>query len=63
MRVGLGIAVVPDLDIVRTPDLVTVPLADSAVEWLVTLVCLADRQPSRALATLPDLVDGLVVED
>ncbi|QUQ67596.1 LysR family transcriptional regulator [Kutzneria sp. CA-103260] len=63
VRVGLGIAVVPDLDIVRAPDLVAVELAGTAVEWLVTLVCLADRQPSRALATLLDLVDGLVADD
>ena len=63
VRVGLGIAVVPDLDIVQAPDLVLIPLAGARIEWLVTMVCLADRQPSRALSTLLELVDGLVPGD
>jgi len=63
VRAGLGIAVVPDTAAVRTPDLVSLQLTDPAVEWEVTLACLADRQPSRALATLLDLVDGLVKVD
>ena len=63
VRVGLGIAVVPDLDIVQAPDLVLIPLAGTRIDWLVTMVCLADRQPSRALSTLLELVDGLVPGD
>jgi DNA-binding transcriptional LysR family regulator len=63
VRAGLGIAVVPDLAVVRPPDLVAIPLAGTAVEWLVSFVCVADRQPSRALATLLELVDGRLAVD
>ena len=63
VRVGLGIAVVPDLDIVQVPDLVRLQLTGATMEWLVTLVCLADRRPSRALSTLFELVDGLLNVD
>jgi DNA-binding transcriptional LysR family regulator len=60
VRAGLGIAVVPDLEIVRGPGLVWIPLAGAAVEWLVTLVWLADHKPSRALTTLLGLVEVLL---
>ena len=60
VRAGLGIAVVPDLDIVHRPDVVAIELADMDVQWRVTLVCLADHRPSRALSTLLGLVDVLL---
>jgi DNA-binding transcriptional LysR family regulator len=60
VRAGLGIAVVPDLEIVRGPGLVTVELVDTSVEWLVTLVWLGDHRPSRALTTLLGLVEVLL---
>ncbi|MEV6603796.1 LysR family transcriptional regulator [Kutzneria sp. NPDC051319] len=60
VRAGLGIAVVPDLEIIREPDLVRIPLAGAAVEWLVTLVWLADHKPSRALTTLLGLVEDML---
>ncbi|EWM12578.1 LysR family transcriptional regulator [Kutzneria sp. 744] len=60
VRAGLGIAVVPDLEIVRGPGLVQIPLAGTSVEWLVTLVWLADHKPSRALTTLLGLVEDML---
>jgi DNA-binding transcriptional LysR family regulator len=60
VRAGLGIAVVPDLDIVHRPDLAPIELADVDVQWRVTLVCLADHRPSRALSTLLGLVEVLL---
>ncbi|GAA3437513.1 LysR family transcriptional regulator [Kutzneria kofuensis] len=60
VRAGLGIAVVPDLEIVRAPDLVRIELLDASVEWLVTLVWLADHRPSRALSTLLGLVEVML---
>ena len=56
VRAELGIAVVPQLDLQPHPDMVIVALAGQSPRWQFSIATLADKQPSRAVQTLLDLI-------
>ncbi|HEX3784871.1 MAG TPA: LysR family transcriptional regulator [Pseudonocardiaceae bacterium] len=62
VRAGLGVAVVPDLDLEPAPEMVIVPLAGKAPRWEYSLATIAGKQPSRAMQTLLCLIDDHLAE-
>lgn len=54
--VGLGVAVVPDLELVEAPDVAKVPIKGSELAWTLSVVTAAGRRPSRAVTALLDLI-------
>ena len=56
VQAELGVAVVPQLDLQPHPGMVIIPLAGQSPRWQFSIVTLADKQPSRAVATLLDLI-------
>jgi DNA-binding transcriptional LysR family regulator len=57
VQAGLGVAVVPDLGLTADPAMVIRPLTDMPSPWQFSIVTLADREPSRAVRTLLDLIE------
>ncbi|MGW6280468.1 LysR family transcriptional regulator [Kribbella sp. NPDC055071] len=56
VRVGLGVAVVPELDLDAAPDVARLPLADAELSWTLSVITLSGRRPSRAVTALLDLI-------
>lgn len=56
VRVGLGVAVVPDLELAAKPGVAKVPLEDTGLTWTLSVVTAAGRRPSRAVTALLDLI-------
>lgn len=56
VQAGLGVAVVPTLRIAPDPAMVIRPLAGPPLQWQFSIATLADREPSRAVRTLLDLM-------
>jgi DNA-binding transcriptional LysR family regulator len=63
VRAGLGVAVVPRIDVPREEGLVSRPLAGAPLVWTLHAATLAGRVPSRAVAALLDLLDDHVRRD
>jgi DNA-binding transcriptional LysR family regulator len=56
VRVGLGIAVVPDLELAEEPDVAKVPIEGTELSWTLSVATAAGRRPSRAVTALLDLI-------
>ncbi|HJP73635.1 MAG TPA: LysR family transcriptional regulator [Pseudonocardiaceae bacterium] len=56
VQAGLGVAVVPTLQVAPNPAMVIRPLTGTAMRWQFSIATLADREPSRAVRTLLDLM-------
>jgi DNA-binding transcriptional LysR family regulator len=58
---GLGIALVPDLDLRREPDVRAIALSDADLRWRLSLATSATRRPSAAVRALQAMVDDFVI--
>ncbi|MER7246797.1 LysR family transcriptional regulator [Kribbella sp. NPDC000426] len=56
VRVGLGVAVVPDLELTEDPEVAKVPIKGTDLTWTLSVATAAGRQPSRAVTALLDLI-------
>jgi DNA-binding transcriptional LysR family regulator len=56
VRVGLGVAVVPDLELAEEPDVAKVPIKGTELTWTLSVATAAGRRPSRAVTALLDLI-------
>jgi DNA-binding transcriptional LysR family regulator len=56
VRAGLGVAVVPDIELADEPSVARLALADGALTWTLSVVTAAGRQPSRAVTALVELI-------
>jgi DNA-binding transcriptional LysR family regulator len=56
VRAGLGVAVVPELDLDAASGVAQLPLADSRLSWTLSVITPSGRRPSRAVTALLDLV-------
>jgi DNA-binding transcriptional LysR family regulator len=56
VRVGLGVAVVPEMELEPAPGVARLPLADTELTWTLSVITLSGRRPSRAVTALLDLV-------
>ncbi|MEV6416333.1 LysR family transcriptional regulator [Kribbella sp. NPDC051718] len=60
VRAGLGVAVVPEMDLEEVPGVVRLPLADSELAWTLSAITLSGKRPSRAVTALLDLMAASV---
>jgi DNA-binding transcriptional LysR family regulator len=56
VRAGLGVGVVPDLELVDEPGIAKLPLAGVDLTWTLSVATIAGRQPSRAVSALLELI-------
>jgi DNA-binding transcriptional LysR family regulator len=63
VRVGLGIAVVPELEPGKEPGVTQLPIAGADLTWTLSVVTPSGRQPSRAVTALLDLMADSVRPD
>jgi DNA-binding transcriptional LysR family regulator len=56
VRAGLGVAVVPDLELAEEPDVAKVPIKGTELTWTLSVATAAGRRPSRAVTALLDLI-------
>ncbi|TDW18014.1 LysR family transcriptional regulator [Kribbella kalugense] len=56
VRVGLGVAVVPDLELPEERGVAKLPINGTDLIWTLSVVTLAGRRPSRAVTALLDLI-------
>ena len=56
VRVGLGVAVVPELELPAEPGVAALPVDGSDLAWTLSVVAPAGRSPSRAVTALLDLL-------
>jgi DNA-binding transcriptional LysR family regulator len=63
VRVGLGVAVVPELEPAKEPGVAQLPIADADLSWTLSVVTPSGRQPSRAVTALLDLMADSVRPD
>ncbi|MEV4265223.1 LysR family transcriptional regulator [Kribbella sp. NPDC049584] len=56
VRAGLGVAVVPDLELAEEPDVAKVPINGTELTWTLSVATAAGRRPSRAVTALLDLI-------
>ncbi|MFC6158132.1 LysR family transcriptional regulator [Kribbella jiaozuonensis] len=56
VRVGLGVAVVPDLELAEEPGVAKVPIKGTELTWTLSVATAAGRRPSRAVTALLDLI-------
>lgn len=52
VRAGLGVAVVPEMDLADTPGVTRLPLANSALTWTLSAITVRGKRPSRAATAL-----------
>ncbi|HEY4024361.1 MAG TPA: LysR family transcriptional regulator [Pseudonocardiaceae bacterium] len=57
VQAGLGVAVIPALCLAANPAMAIRPLADMPSRWQFSIATLADREPSRAVRTLLELIE------
>jgi DNA-binding transcriptional LysR family regulator len=57
VRQGLGVALIPELDLDLGPDLLMLPLLDAEPRWPVSVATSSTRRPSAAVRALLALVD------
>ncbi|HEY3559955.1 MAG TPA: LysR family transcriptional regulator [Kribbella sp.] len=55
---GLGVAVVPDVQLTAAPDVTKLAITGTDLAWTLSVVTAAGRRPSRAAALLLDLITG-----
>jgi DNA-binding transcriptional LysR family regulator len=60
VRAGLGVAVVPEIDLAEVPGVVRLPLADAELAWTLSTITLSGKRPSRAVNALLDLMAASV---
>lgn len=60
VRVGLGVAVVPELEPANAPGVVEKPISGTDLTWTLSVVTTSGRRPSRAVTALLDLVTNSV---
>jgi DNA-binding transcriptional LysR family regulator len=63
VRVGLGVAVVPELEPANAPGVVEKPIAGADLKWTLSVVTTSGRRPSRAVTALLDLLTGSIRPD
>jgi DNA-binding transcriptional LysR family regulator len=56
VRAGLGVAVVPDMDLDDLPGVARLPLAGVELTWTLSAITLSGKRPSRAVTALLDLM-------
>ncbi|MEV8377605.1 LysR family transcriptional regulator [Kribbella sp. NPDC056861] len=56
VRAGLGVAVVPDMELENLPGVVRLPLAGVELTWTLSAITLSGKRPSRAVTALLDLM-------
>jgi DNA-binding transcriptional LysR family regulator len=56
VRVGLGVAVVPDLELPEERGVAKLPINGTDLIWTLSVVTIAGRRPSRAVTALLDLI-------
>ncbi|MFI5691367.1 LysR family transcriptional regulator [Kribbella sp. NPDC051586] len=56
VRAGLGVAVVPDIELAEEPDVAKVPITGTELTWTLSVATAAGRRPSRAVTALLDLI-------
>jgi DNA-binding transcriptional LysR family regulator len=59
---GLGIAVVPDIDLAHAPDVRAIPLSEVDLRWRLSVATSATRRPSAAVRALLALVDDFLIK-
>ena len=57
VRAGLGVGVVPDLELPDAHGVTKLPIEGTELTWTLSVVTLAGRRPSRAVTALLDLID------
>ncbi|TDD13036.1 LysR family transcriptional regulator [Kribbella turkmenica] len=63
VRVGLGVAVVPQLEPAAAPGVAQLPIAGADLSWTLSVVTVSGRRPSRAVTALLDLMADSVRPD
>lgn len=63
VRAGLGVAVVPALELTTTPDVAQLPIAGTELTWTLSVVTISGRRPSRAVTALLDLLTDSIRPD
>jgi DNA-binding transcriptional LysR family regulator len=56
VRAELGVAIVPDLDLMARPGLVILPLVGEPLRWQSSIATIAGKQPTRVVQTFLDLI-------
>jgi DNA-binding transcriptional LysR family regulator len=56
VRVGLGVAVVPDLELAEEPGVTKLPIKGTELTWTLSVVTAAGRRSSRAVTALLELI-------
>jgi DNA-binding transcriptional LysR family regulator len=56
VRAGLGVAVVPEMDLAEVPGVVRLRLADTDLTWTLSAITLSGKRPSRAVTALLTLL-------
>ncbi|MFF0339287.1 LysR family transcriptional regulator [Kribbella sp. NPDC004875] len=56
VRAGLGVGVVPDVQLADEPGVAKLPIENAGLSWTLSVVTLAGRRPSRAVTALLDLI-------
>ena len=56
VRVGLGVAVVPALELPEEPEVAQLPVEGTDLTWTLSVVTVSGRRPSRAVTALLDLM-------
>ncbi|GAA0960658.1 LysR family transcriptional regulator [Kribbella koreensis] len=60
VRAGLGVAVVPEIDLEDVPGVVRLRLAGTELAWTLSAITLSGKRPSRAVTALLDLMAASV---
>jgi DNA-binding transcriptional LysR family regulator len=63
VKAGLGVAVVPEMNIGPAPGMVMLPLTGAPLRQQFSIVTLGDREPSRAVQTLLCLIEERVTPE
>jgi DNA-binding transcriptional LysR family regulator len=63
VRVGLGVAVVPQLDLPPATGVAQLPLAGLDLTWTLSVITAGGRRPSRAVTALLDLIAAPTTPD
>ncbi|MEU8222964.1 LysR family transcriptional regulator [Kribbella sp. NPDC048915] len=56
VRVGLGVGIVPDIELQDHADVTKLPIEGNDLAWTLSVVIAAGRRPSRAVTALLDLI-------
>ncbi|NEA36422.1 LysR family transcriptional regulator [Streptomyces sp. SID13031] len=56
VRAGLGVAVVPEMELNETPGVARLRLVDADLSWTLSVITVSGKRPSRAVTALLDLL-------